>query len=465
MQAIPGYVKVVEKFPEQAEVWLQLARALGYCGRREEAVSIYEQFLTAQPDGEEIRVRYARDLEDWQDYRGALDVWTELLSRGLTKGGAFCGEAAFHRVRLLERLNRVEEARDELGALSKYRTESWGWYWVEGNLLRREGELEKAEERFERAYEMAQGEFRSKCASALARVFDQAGDYAKAYEWMRKTVESRSSEVGAMKRLFPLVDRLPDLPEAESGAGEQELLFLTGFPRSGTTLLAHQLCERYDVGLSEEFDFLKHLVDSAAFGKRRLKPKQLVGRKENLEHLEIYWNAQVESGFVELGGGVPLLDKNPSLGMLTPWLLALEPNAKIIWVDRDARDLWLSSVMLDVPVNGASCWWQNPVDYAEWAGKVFEMSQLLEASLPEDQFVRVSYRELVSDPETILKRIGDRFGFAERARNRERSVATSPSYAEVTKPISLERLNRWKAYRDLMEGEELEAFDALGEIF
>lgn len=301
----------------------------------------------------------------------------------------------------------------------------------------------------------------------MARVMDQSKDFSAAYQWIQSLIKLRAEDAETFKRLPPLSDELPTLPDLQSSDNNQHrpLIFLTGLPRSGTTLLAHQLSQHYQIDLSEEFDYIKYLVENAAFHPREISPDRLARKLGVKKHVAAYWQAQLESG-VTTNPSIPLLDKNPSMAMLTPWLLALFPKMKILWLERDPRDLWVSSVTLDVPLNGATCWWQSPSDYGKWCQHLAALRDQLEEHLPAEQFIKVDYRDLVSDPDKVMASIEEHFSLTPHLeKTTQAPIVTSPSYQEVINPINTDRLSRWQQYRPFLDAEEQEAFDALPKLY
>lgn len=465
--AIPKFRTLVKAHPEHPEIQLHLAKALGLSGQWKEAQKWHRQLKRAHPHARELLVRIARDLEEWQDLQGSLDVWSELVADTKASNATYLPDAHFHRVRLLERTNQLDEANKAWSETTHYRNDTWGWHWLDGRLLQRAGKLKEAQAAYLAGYEKATGENKTKCASAMARLMDQSKDFPAAYQWVQAMINLRAEEAERLKGVHPLSDELPTLPDLKSldKNQQQPLIFLTGLPRSGTTLLAHQLSQHYQIDLSEEFDYIKYLVENAAFHPRKISPDRLARKLGVKKHVAAYWQAQRESG-VTTNPSIPLLDKNPSMAMLTPWLLALFPKMKILWLERDPRDLWISSVTLDVPLNGATCWWQSPADYGKWCQQLAELRDQLETHLPAEQFIKVNYRDLVSDPDKVMRAIEERFSLTPNVEtNKQTSMVTSPSYQEVIKPINKDRLMRWQQYCPLLDAEEQESFDALLKLY
>ncbi|GAA5494783.1 hypothetical protein Rhal01_00947 [Rubritalea halochordaticola] len=465
-RALPLYNELVQKYPAQAELAMQLAKVLGLTGRWDDANEIHQIMLANSHGADEVKVRMARDLEERGDLRGALSVWRDLSQASMTHRQ----EGVFHTVRLLERLNEVDEALKLWGTFQMC-AGVWGHSWLDGRLLMRRGGHSQAVDRFEKAYLQASGEFKLRCLSELVRANDRLEHYEDAWRWIQVLSEARQAEVDQFKKLPNLqplggheLPMLESVNEKDLAKGRQ-LIMMVGMPRSGTTLLAHQLHQRYELGLSEEYDYMKHLVDNVSFSSSKSRsPEGVKKRGAVSKYIDLYWEAQKQTGAFEgESADVPLLDKNPAMESLLPWVLALFPNVAIIWVERDPRDAWLSSVAMDAPVNPVSCWWQNPVDYGLWCQNLAESRELLEQALPEERFIRVAYRDLVSGNEKVLQRTASLLGLQARDETREAALVTSPSYVEVQQPVQDTRIDRWQKYRPFIKGDQLAAFDSLPE--
>lgn len=456
-RAITRYQSLQKTLPENLDIQLQLAHAQGLAGQREAALETHAALLKAHPEAMELHVRMAREREEWQDFEGALAHW-ELVSKHSCQ---WQKHAQFHRLRLLERCNRLDEAQAAWESMGTVRETSWAWCWLEGRLAERSGEIPVARKAYQSALDKADAGHKANCASALARMADRLGDFEEAYRWIGELQKLRRVEAQRFQKLHPLSISVTPLPTLDDERCKPDLIFLTGFPRAGTTLMAHRLREFYDLALSEEYPFLRHLVDQQAKGSKLPSPQNLFAANCRLETVAAYWEAQNQS-LSEFTKGEPLIDKNPGQASLTPWVLVLFPQAAIIWMDRDPRDLWLSSVMLDVPVNAVSCWWNEISEFDQWYRNQIQLRDQLEAALPEHQFQRVSYEDLVHELEGIVDRVGRSFGLATPgSAGQPSAMVTSPSYAEVIRPITTKRTERWTSYRELLGPKDLALFDQL----
>jgi hypothetical protein len=157
----------------------------------------------------------------------------------------------------------------------------------------------------------------------------------------------------------------------------------------------------------------------------------------------------------ELGDRM-LVDKNPALNSLIPAAARIFPEAKFLIALRDPRDVCLSCFMQSLSPNPISS------SYLSLEGTVTQYLSVMgfwRTLLPRlrNPFLEVRYEELVDDLEGTSRKV---LGFLEvpwdervlRFDEHARSKSLgSPSYAEVTKPVTKRAVGRWQNYRRHLE--------------
>ncbi|NWK57023.1 sulfotransferase [Verrucomicrobiaceae bacterium N1E253] len=443
--AIPRYVKLIKRLPDDPELRLQLANALGLSGRRAEAHHQHEVLRAALGAKPELEVRIGRDLFQWQDYEGALNVWDRLYS----VESNWMSEAFYHRIRTSERLGRISEARMALeeAQMAKVVGSGWGWDWLAGRLAEREGKLDEAESYYRSGLDKAGENEKAGCRCSLARLALRKCDGASLSAEIKSLQTLRGAEAAEIRKLFPLSNDPAVMPQALDAAPDMpNLIVLVGFPRAGTTLLARLLAERFGIPVSEEYPYLEQLINRwGQPGRQFPDPETLAHKNVRLrgKAIESYWQAQRETLKNDFAAGDYLIDKNPSQAGLLPWLVGLIPGLQVIWCERDPRDLWLSSVTLDVPVNPVSCWWQDPTHFASWVRSQHALSEKLQEHLEPSRFQRVDYAELVDAPVRVLERLESTMKLPRSDKTIKLESPRSPSYAEAVEPPHKRAFGRW----------------------
>jgi hypothetical protein len=151
-----------------------------------------------------------------------------------------------------------------------------------------------------------------------------------------------------------------------------------------------------------------------------------------------------------------LVDKNPALNVLIPAAARIFPEAKFLIALRDPRDVCLSCFMQPLSPNPVSS------AYLSLEGTVTQYLSVMgfwRTLLPRlrNPFLEVRYEELVDDLPGVARRTLEFLGIAwddrvlrfdEHARSKP---LRSPSYAEVSKPVTKRAVGRWQHYRRHIE--------------
>ena len=155
-------------------------------------------------------------------------------------------------------------------------------------------------------------------------------------------------------------------------------------------------------------------------------------------------------------GGRMLVDKNPALNVLIPAAARIFPEAKFLIALRDPRDVCLSCFMQPLSPNPVSS------AYLSLEGTVTQYLSVMgfwRVLLPRlrNPFHEVRYEALVEDLAGVSRQTLEFLGIAwddkvlrfdEHARSKP---LRSPSYAEVSKPVSRRAIGRWQNYRRHLE--------------
>ena len=244
--------------------------------------------------------------------------------------------------------------------------------------------------------------------------------------------------------------------DAEKLQPPRRLALLCGHPRSGTTLLEQVLDAHRDIISTEEtkvlhddayLPLLRHLPEGTSIlaALDVASPRLLCRARAN------YFRCTERLIRKSIGSRL-LVDKNPALNILIPMVARIFPEAKFLVALRDPRDVVLScffQAMALTPVTSAYLTLEGTVrQYASAMGLWLELRPRL-----GHQWMEVRYEDLVDDlprvARTTLEFLGVPFDeqvlkFHEHARTK---WVTSPSYADVVKPVYRSAVGRWQNYQ------------------
>jgi tetratricopeptide (TPR) repeat protein len=228
---------------------------------------------------------------------------------------------------------------------------------------------------------------------------------------------------------------------------------LTGFPRSGTTLLEQVLDAHPDVVSSEELEVFGAVV-LPQLGEGLPADAPLVAMLDGLsgERLErarrTYWDA-MEAMLGEPIGTRLHLDKNPAMNPMIVPLRRVFPEMIVVVALRDPRDVVVSCFLRWMPVNPMSVWFltlERTVDRY-----LMDLRGWLRVRELIDGWAEIRYEDLVADLPGQARRAVAALGLpwddaVLAYRDRPRRPVQSPTYEAVAKPVYRSAVGRWRNY-------------------
>ena len=450
--------------PQDAEIRFQYAHALHECLRSELAVEALRGWQTLQGLNPELIARIGNLLMNL----GASEQAEEALRAALA-GGAGDAGASVTLVRMLERTNRVTEARNVLEQAASTTDPAGfegGLTLARATLAQRDGEHELAVALFRQVLaEVRQFDHRQYQLFPLARSLDALKRYGEAFEALK---EAHASQLAHLKLAHPLltVRSAPSLVITEyssdpadvatwnhAGAPpvEESPVFIVAFPRSGTTLLELTLDAHPQLQSMDEQPFLQNaLEDLTACGVRYpMQLGQLNGQQLDMVRAR-YWERVRKK--VKLSPGQRLVDKNPLNLLRLPVIRRVFPSSRIVVAVRHPCDVMVSCYMqhFRAPEFSLLC---NDLDtmargYRRSFDFWYEQAQILAPAARE-----MRYESFVADFEAEIRSLVEFLQvpwhdalLAPAQRAQAKGFISTPSYSQVVQPITSKSVGRWRAY-------------------
>jgi tetratricopeptide (TPR) repeat protein len=453
------------------------ASALAWSGQYEESANQLLEMLDAGPEDVGIRLTLARLYADLGRNKerieqldkaarhavgdaGSAESNTDLIRIALPDhdGSEPVSDDGIRAVRelalLLERTSRIDALRNLLGDAEKLNIPPERFAYPAAAVALKDGDAAEAKRLLEFENEQSDPVRRHRLT---AKINDVLGDYAGAFlaadamnrampdfdRWVGDAAEHRRLLRGYERRIGQ--EWIAQLHPLERG-GRRAPAFLVGFPRSGTTLLDTFLMGHPKAMVLEEF----HMVGAA---------EKVLG---NVSDLPDRSRAMVERGrrayFAELDQHADpsfpglIIDKLPLNMLALPLIYSLFPDARIIFAQRHPCDSVLSCFMQSFTLNHAmACFLriEDAADLYDIAMGIFTRSRDF---LPLAVHTLV-YEELISEPEKALRPLVDFLGLEwhaelldHRSTARSRGAIGTPSYDQVTEPLSKAPAGRWRRY-------------------
>ncbi len=300
---------------------------------------------------------------------------------------------------------------------------------------------------------------------ALAKALEDTRDYGRVFAYLRPANEAMrklhpydiSGYLTSTRALIEQFERVDFQSRVVPGTTDFAPIFVTGLPRSGTTLVEQIIASHSTVTGGGEMGFAFAALEETlgGAGQRGTKPFGLsndeiaaVGRK-------------IES---QMRHAFPDADRMTDKAVLThdyigPLKLAI-PNAKIIVVQRDPRDCLLSMYKNMFPA-GRHLYTYDLADLSEYYKCFQNIIELWRAKTP-DWIHEISYEALIANPEQETRDLIAACGLEWEDQclsfhENKRRVDTL-SVHQVRQPLYSSSTKAWQRY----EGELEELFQALG---
>jgi len=217
----------------------------------------------------------------------------------------------------------------------------------------------------------------------------------------RSFIEKIAAQVEAAG---PAAKPAPLPPVAGAAAAH---VFLLGYPRSGTTLVENILASAPGVVALEEHDTLADTDETLVAND---------GAMPDLDSLDPALLAELRAGYwrrvTRMAGDVSgrtFVDMNPFNGIKLPVIARLFPDARILVMRRDPRDVVLSCFRINFTPSPGTYAFSDLVEAARHYDALMRLIELCRERLPL-AFHEVRYDRLVADFETTVRAMAEFIG-------------------------------------------------------
>ncbi len=214
--------------------------------------------------------------------------------------------------------------------------------------------------------------------------------------------KSRPTHRAFIEAIAGQVARMPPLPssapEPVPGAAARHV-FLLGYPRSGTTLVENVLASAPGVTALEERDTLADADAALLANDGTIPPLDQLDPALVAELRAAYWRRVATLG---AGDGETFVDMNPFNGLKLPIIARLFPEARILVMRRDPRDVVLSCYRINFTPSPAAWAFSELEEAARHYDALTGLTELCRERLPL-AFHDVRYDRLVADFETTVR--------------------------------------------------------------
>jgi tetratricopeptide (TPR) repeat protein len=430
---------------------IQFAETLGIRGKIEPAIDVLRSTIARHPREAQPCVSLGNMLVRAGRQRDALAFYDMALQRDANSAAAH-----FNAGVALTMLGKLDAARAATETALKLDPGMSGYYQLAslGGLKAGHPTIERLEALAER--EGGPSQTRMDAGFALARVYDESGQYDEAFHFLAKANElKRASLDYRIEDDEERIDRIRafftrDFFERFRGAVDSKLapIFILGMPRSGTTLVEQMLASHSKVEGGGELNTMGEIARDLGetWGARgEASPGTEEQVRSDLNRAAAAYTRATQP----LQRRHPhFTDKMPGNYMFIGLIHLMFPDARIIHCRRDPVDTCLSCFQKpfssEVPYS---------YDLTE-LGRYYRLYQKLmahwEAVLPPGRILDVDYESMVEEPEQGLRRILAFCGLDYEAgclefQDAQRAVTTA-SAVQVRQGLYKTSVQRWKKY-------------------
>lgn len=363
------------------------------------------------------------------------------------------------KAQFLERVGRVDEALKVLESIS----DAKGFSAIQSRCQLRAGDINGAiETTSNAAKELADNsKMRYTLLKTQAKALDKAGRYDEALALLNECNSIARPSNYTVLKLVSIVDKVIHTFSAENLATfkrasdpKRQHILIAGMPRSGTTLVEQILDAHPDVegaGEVKEIDmYAKRLPKTHKFRKPYPDCMDLLTTEDLTTMGADYEQALSDYGY---NNASVVINKNLQNMMHLGFASMLFPNMKVIFTQRDPRDIAVSCLMgtfrpelfpylFTVSDTLAACEQMDRLQ-SHWE------------SVLDVEMTTINYCSMVTNQDEESKRLVEFCGLQWDDRclrfwESDRTVMTL-AYDQVTKPMYNSSIDRWKNYQSLFE--------------
>jgi tetratricopeptide (TPR) repeat protein len=464
------FEEAVRTHPQNLVALIDASRALGArfeIGRAEAMLDRLSKVAAQRPDVLHLAAQSYRMI--FRPER-AIECFQKVLK--MTKD---LPDAYLELAVLYERRHRLDEAfrltEDCLRAAPDYLEAAL----FKARLLRRLKDESASAELFRElaANEQAHPEVRAQAWAEVAQLHDREEAYDSAMQAMLKCKEILQRREGGLHRsaetvmghLRALVNTVTPAhftrwQQASAGFEARKVAVLTGFPRSGTTLLEQVLDSHSGLISSDEREaFARDIFPAMWLTPATPLPTAAAldtVPTERLRALRERYLAYMEAARNEPIGSRVHLDKNPTLTVVLPGLLRLLPETRLVIALRDPRDVVVSCFMQYLPLNANSVYFLTLERAAQRYANDLGLWRKLKEKIASP-WLEIRYEDTVSDLEKEARRaleflgLGWEPGVLQYREHLKQKAVASPTYEAVSQPLYTRAIGRWKHYQKFLE--------------
>jgi len=465
-KAAEHFREVVRLSPDNVDGCIALANVLRADHKLDEARQVFDVSLQLDPAHKGAKQGMSDTLNEiavTKNKLGHTDEAIEILQDAVSlhSGNA---EAHMNLGIILEQAGKPEAAASAVRAAINAKPDFANAHYQLAHLRDHEstaGEIAAMQALFNRG-EMTRKDL-ARLAYGIGKALEKRGEYKHEFSWLKKAhaLMSGETEFDSRKQtqyvdsLTKRFERITPVPGAENLPGTQNIIFVTGMPRSGTTLTEQILASHPDVHGSGEHSMIAETA-VRMMTEDITNPQAMLAIAMNLAE-----------GLAELAEGARYVVETTPTNFFHIGLIAtLLPRARIVHCVRQPLDTCIS--IYQHPLSQVHAYAH---DFEDLSGYFIAQQRLMDHwqdALPGKihyQRYEDTVEDLESNVRSLLSYCGIGFHPACLEFHKTRRTIKTPSASQVRQPIYSSSVGRWKRYAEQLAPLKDKLEQGLGVLF
>lgn len=447
----------------KAEAFIKLGDGIAKMISPQAAETCYRQAIQLAPE----LFQAWKKLGFCRAEAGSVDEQLECLKSAVYHSNE-APESIYNLGRRLEKLNRLSDL-DEIVRKYKRRFADNPWILaLEAIDLWRKGRMEQA--RITALRCLARNpvdKLKQYVYWLLGTLLDRLARYREAYQYFEymNRLSAKRAEPGLKERFHELItkqklsvqnlsaDCFRPCFERNTDTGDKGPIFITGFPRSGTTLMGRLLHSHPELVTRDEWDGIRTAIK--VMESRGLTYPECIAEltKEVIREMRTQYREKMKME----GRSEKYVDKLPLNLAHLGLILKLFPRARILIMVRNPFDACLSGFFQNFNLNSAMLNFLTLEKTARFYDHIMSLTKRYLENTP-DSIYCIRYEDLTANVQQTTKSLFDFLEvpwssqilqFHEHAK--QALDVRTPSYHQIVKPIYSHSVERWRGYREFLE--------------
>jgi len=295
---------------------------------------------------------------------------------------------------------------------------------------------------------------------AIAKSLEDMGEHEESIDWLFKAKAAKRAryrydrEAGA--KTFAAAAMTTQV-QGRNNSPDETPIFITGLPRTGTTLVDRILSSHSDVTSAGELNLFSELVKArTGTSSKHVLDAETFLAAQAIDLAEIGQD-YLRQARDRISGAPKFVDKMPLNFFYAGLIQKALPNARIIVLRRGAMDSCLSNFRQLLSVKES--FYNYTFDLEDTAFFYRQFDKLMthwRTVLPPNRFLEVCYEDIVHDQENQTRRLlafcGLDFEEACLRFHENAAPVSTASSVQVRQPLYSGSIGRWKKYGDRLDG-------------